>query len=303
MKYFLSICFCVFTLAGALGQQRYMFTQYMFNGLAINPAYAGSHEALSVTALSRHQWVGMDGAPNTQTLAVHGPVKGKSIAVGGLFVRDQIGVATNHTIYGSYAYKIENRHYHLSFGLQGGFSAYNSNLSQVSLSNQDDASFYSNNSTAFLPNAGVGAYFYLKNFYAGFSIPELFTNRYNRELSKNSARQIRHYFVTMGGVLALSRTVKWKPNMMLKLADRSAPSIDLNSSFLFNDLIWLGLSYRALESIDIIFELQISQFLRFGYAYDIGTTKLSKTNGGSHEVVLNYRFHKGAKRLRNPRHF
>ncbi|MEP4533761.1 MAG: type IX secretion system membrane protein PorP/SprF [Cyclobacteriaceae bacterium] len=303
MKYFLSICIFTAIVTGASGQQQYMFTQYMFNGLAINPAYAGSHEALSVTALSRHQWVGMEGAPNTQTLAVHGPIKGKNIAVGGLFVRDQIGVSTNHTFYASYAYKIENYTYHLSFGIQGGFSAYNSNLSKVNLSNQDDASFFANNTTSFLPNAGIGVYFYLSKFYAGFSIPELFTNRYNRELARNSAQQVRHYFITMGGVIPLSRSIKWKPNMMMRLADKSTMSIDLSSSLLFNDLIWLGVSYRALESVDIIFELQVSQYLRFGYAYDIGTSKLSKTNGGSHELVLNYRFHKGAKRLRNPRHF
>ncbi|MEQ8776934.1 MAG: type IX secretion system membrane protein PorP/SprF [Marinoscillum sp.] len=303
MRKFLMISGLMIWSTFALAQQQFMFTQYMFNGLAINPAYAGSHEALSLTMFTRHQWVGMEGAPNTQTLAIHSPIHKEHIAIGGLIVRDKIGVTTNHTVYGSYAYKIDHRDYHLSFGIQGGFSVYDTNLSELRLTNSNDQRFLANDVTSFLPNVGVGAYFYLPALYVGASIPELITNPYSSQEYADGARQIRHYFFTAGGVITLNHSIKWKPNMMLRLADRSKPSVDINSSFLFNDIIWLGVSYRALESIDLIFELQVSHHLRLGYSYDMGTTNLRSTNSGSHELVLNYRFNKGAKRLLNPRHF
>ncbi|RED98983.1 PorP/SprF family type IX secretion system membrane protein [Marinoscillum furvescens] len=301
MKTLTTIILLVIGLA-ASAQQEYMFTQYMFNGLAINPAYAGSHEALSVTAMHRDQWVGMDGAPSTQTLAVHSPIRQKHIAVGALFVRDQIGVTTDHTLFGSYAYKIDHHNYHLSFGLQAGFSMFNNDLSNVQLTNQDDQRFYGNGESAFLPNAGVGVYFYLPQFYAGLSVPQLFTNKYS-ENSDRIAGQVRHYFLTVGAVFPISRNVKWKPNLMMRAADRSGFGLDINSSFLFNDIVWIGASYRHQESVDIIFELQLSAHFRFGYAYDISTNGLNNANAGSHELVINYRFTRGARRLMNPRNF
>lgn len=301
MKTLTTIILLVFSYAVS-AQQEYMFTQYMFNGLAINPAYAGSHEALSVTAMHRDQWAGMDGAPSTQSLAVHSPIRQKHIAVGALFVRDQIGVTTDHTFYGSYAYKIDHHDYHLSFGLQAGFSMFSNNLSDVKLTNQDDQRFYANGERAFLPNVGVGIYYYLSRFYAGISVPQLFTNKYS-ENSDRIAGQVRHYFLTVGAVFPISRNVKWKPNLMVRAADRSGFGVDINSSFLLNDIVWLGVSYRHTESVDIIFELQLSSHLRFGYAYDISTNGLRTANTGSHELVLNYRFSKGAKRLMNPRNF
>lgn len=291
------------TVGASFAQQQHMFTQYMFNGLAINPAYAGSHEALSVTVLSRLQWVGLEGAPSTQTLAIHGPLKKDHIALGGLIVRDNIGVTTNHSVYGSFAYKIEHQDYHISFGLQGGFSNYNTNLSDIRLTNPDDLPFLANGVSSFIPNIGAGVYFYLRNLYAGFSIPELLTGRFNQIDTDLAARQVRHYYLTWGAVVPINHSIKWKPNILLKLAGNSKPSIDLNSSFLFDDIIWLGVSYRAGASIDLIFELQITHQLRFGYAYDIGTTELNSSNAGSHELVLNYRLSKSAKGLKNPRHF
>ena len=297
------IAILILTVGITHAQQQHMFTQYMFNGLAINPAYAGSHEALSVTVLSRLQWVGLEGAPSTHSFAIHGPLKKEHIAVGALVVKDVIGVTTNHSVYGSFAYKIEHRDYHISFGLQGGFSSYNTNLSNIRLTDADDLPFLANGVSSFIPNIGAGVYFYLRNLYAGFSIPELIIGKFNQIDTDLAARQVRHYYLTWGAVLPLNHAVKWKPNILVKLADRSKPSIDLNSSLLFNDVIWFGVSYRVGASVDLIFELQLTDQLRFGYAFDIGTTNLKTTNAGSHEFVLNYRISKHARRLQNPRHF
>ena len=297
------ILFLIFTGSIACAQQQYMFSQYMFNGLAINPAYAGSHEALSITALSRLQWLGLEGAPSTHSIAVHGPLKKDHIALGGLIVMDKIGVTTNNTVYGSFAYKIDHSNYHISFGLQGGFSNYKTNLSDILLTNPDDQPFLANDASSFIPNVGAGVYFYLSNLYIGASIPQLLVGKFNKDGSHLAARQVRHYFLTLGGVLPINHVVKWKPNVMVQLADRSKPSIDLNSSFLFNDVIWFGVSYRVGASVDFILELQITDHLRFGYAYGVGTNDLNPTYSGSHELVLNYRISKQSKKLHNPRHF
>ncbi len=285
------------------GQQQAMFTQYMFNGLVLNPAYAGSHESISMTALSRHQWVGIEGAPNTQTFSIHSPVPGKNIGLGAYFVRDNIGVTTDNNLFMSYSYRIQMRKGILSFGLQGGLSSVRVSYDDLEISDSN----LSGTESDFKPNFGAGFYYLSNRFYVGLSIPYILRQR----SANNGATlpqeintdQIQHYYLTSGLIFDLSPLVKLKPSILLK-AVRGAPmELDFNTMILFDDKIWFGVSYRSFDSIDLLFELQLNQQFRLGYAYDITTSDLKQVNSGSHEIMLNYRMVFNKSKIVTPRYF
>jgi len=285
----------------AKAQQQPMFTQYMFNGLAINPAYAGSHQALSATAIARAQWVGLDGAPNTQSVSVHAPVPDKHIGLGMMFLRDNIGVTKQNSLYLSYAYRISSPKYNLSFGLQGGFDDYSHNLTDIGI---DGDNFLSGNIKSFRPNIGAGIYFTTERFYAGASLPMLFTSAKNDASIRFIYSQLeRHYFITAGYVFDLNPALKLKPNLLVKAVDGAPVEFDFNANLLINDVLWVGASYRSMESVDILLELQINNQFRVGYSYDFLTNDLGKVNAGSHELMLNYLFRYSKSRVITPRYF
>lgn len=286
-------------------QQQYIMTQYMFNGLALNPAYAGSHESWSVTLMSRHQWTGIEGAPTTQSLALHGPIsKLKGASLGMLLVKDKFGAIELNNLYISSSYRIsfDGGRQHLSFGLQGGFSTFNVDLANAHLIDPDDPVFDNQNMRSFLPNFGTGIYYHGQKVFVGVSIPYIINNRLNQVNSQKS-KQIRHYYITAGSIIELSHNVKYKPSILVRYVNKVPIDFDLNSSFLLNDVIWLGVTYRLKDSFDFILELQFTDNLRFGYSFDLTTSELKTVSSGSHEFVLNYRFKKKHHKVFHPRHF
>ncbi|GAA5043814.1 membrane protein [Marivirga lumbricoides] len=304
MKY-LQILLIAFLLIAQLevrAQQQAMYTQYMFNGLAINPAYAGSHETLSLTALLREQWVNIEGAPSTQTLSLHAPVKRKKIGLGMLIMKDRIGIINQTGAYGSYAYKVnfENRGT-LSMGISAGFSYYDAPFSQV---NPNDPSFANIDVREFHPNVGVGLYYYTPTFYAGISTPQILETTFNRSSKDSDSEFRRHYFATAGKLFALSPNVKLLSSVLFKAVDGAPAEFDINASVLLQEVLWLGLSYRSFDSFDGIIRIQVTPAFQIGYSYDfITTSELSRVNGGSHEIMLNYRFSFNKKRILTPRYF
>ncbi|MGI9542868.1 MAG: PorP/SprF family type IX secretion system membrane protein [Cyclobacteriaceae bacterium] len=294
---FLGITLCSY------GQQHIMYTQYMFNGLAINPAYAGSHEALSVTTLVREQWAGLKGAPSTQTLAAHSPIKNKHIGVGGVLVHDRIGVSHEYGFYGAYAYKIPMEKGTLSMGLQVGFTSYREDLNDLLLQTRPAPDFQDYKS-AFMPNFGAGVFYSGERFYAGFSLPRMLQNSFDKENTTTVAKEIRHYFLTGGYVFDLNRNLRLKPNFLVKAVEGAPLQIDLNANLLIHDVVWLGLSHRSMADWAALLELQINQNFRLGYAYDfVNITELSKVQAGSHEIMLNYNFNKPQRKIKTPRFF
>ena len=228
----------------AVAQQHTMYTQYMFNGLALNPAYAGSHGDLSITALAREQWSGLDGAPSTQTFAIHSPIKNKRISLGMVLLRDQIGVSKEHAVYGSYAYRIAMEKGTLSMGLQVGFTSYREDLNDLLLLHRPAADFQDQKSS-FLPNVGAGLFYTSERFYAGFSIPRMLQNSIDQNNPVSVAKELRHYFLTGGYLFYLSKDLKLKPNFLLKVVEGAPIQLDLNANLLIKDLIWVGLSHRV----------------------------------------------------------
>nr|WKN34466.1 type IX secretion system membrane protein PorP/SprF [Tunicatimonas sp. TK19036] len=303
MKKYLLYIYFTLSFIPVLAQQQPMYTQYMFNALAINPAYAGSQGSWSATALGRLQWVGMQGAPRTKTLAVHGPVFNQKIALGLNIIHDEIGVSCQSGVFATYAYRIKLFSLaNLAFGLQGGFHQYQTNFTKVLLQNSNDQHFIANESRIFLPNVGAGIFYQTQRFYAGASVPQLLTQTY---LSNGDyqAKQARHYFVHAGYVFPLNEVLKIKPNFLLKMVEGAPVEVDLNANLLILEKLWVGASYRSFDALSGLIEVLPTDRLRIGYAYDYTLTDLQQVGVNTHELMVNYRFAVPKQKIVTPRYF
>ena len=284
-------------------QQQFVITQYMFNGLVLNPAYAGTHESWSFTVMNREQWSGIPGSPSTQTLTAHGGfTRNKESALGFILSNDAFGAINFTNVYAAYAYRINfgrSRH-HLSMGLQGGVSLLNVDLSREDLIDPNDP-VLNNDYNSRMPNFGTGIFYNGPKFYGGISVPFILNNRLNQS-DQDLSRQVRHYYLTCGAILPLSHDIKYKPSFLVRYAN-GISDIDITTSFLFRDVIWLGVTYRVKNSVDFILELQFTDNFRFGYSYGLVTSELGQSTSGSHELVLNYRIKKQHPRVNHPRRF
>jgi type IX secretion system PorP/SprF family membrane protein len=287
----------------AIAQQVATYSQYMFNGLAINPAYAGSHDALSTTALSRFQNVGLPGAPNTQTLSIHSPLINKRVAVGLLVIHDKISVIDQTGIHGSYAYRIPvSKKGTLSMGLQGGVSFYRAGYSSLDIFDPKDPAFASDIREA-RPNVGAGLFYYTKLAYVGLSVPHLINNAFDRGGQFKTVYQNKPVILTGGYVFSIHRLLKFKPNALLKFLDGSPVEFDINANLLVDEVVWVGLSYKSSKSVALLTQLQITDQFQVGYTYQITAGPIRTVEVGSHEIMLNYRFVFNKKGLVSPRYF
>ena len=287
------------------GQQQALSTQYMYNTLAINPAYAGTHETLSLTANIRSQWSGIEGAPNTQTLSTHGPLSKDKIAIGLNILHDKIGVTNFTSITPSGAYRIHfDSDKILSFGLSFSMSHYKAGLSQLNPGSSNDIAF-ANDINKWMPNFGAGAFYYSKKYYVGLSVPYLLKNKTSYENSEKDYQSNLdpHYYLTGGYVFTLDHRLKLKPNFMLRGVKGDLANIDINTNLLIDDMFGIGLSYRWSESVAILLELFLTEQLRFGYSYDYVVGGLNKVTTGSHEIMINYRFPFTKSKVITPRYF
>ena len=284
-------------------QQVATYAQYMFNGLAINPAYAGSHDALSATALSRFQNVGLPGAPQTQTISVHSPLRNKKVALGLLFIHDKISVINQTGIHFSYAYRIRvSQKATLSMGLQGGIGFYRAQYTQLETYQSNDPAF-SKDIRESRPNIGAGFYYYTQRTYFGISAPHLVNNVFDRGVQYETVYQNKPIILTGGYVIPLNRLLKFKPNGLLKILDGTPVEFDVNANFLFDEVLWLGLSYKSSHTVALQTQLQLNDQLQLGYSYQITAGPIRTVELGSHEMMLNYRFRFNKKGLVTPRYF
>ena len=292
------------TLSSAFAQQEAMYSQYMFNTMAINPAYAGSREVFSTTLLARAQWRGIEGAPTSQTLSMDAPLYNKKVGIGLIAFNDQIGLSHNTGIHGSYAYRIRFNRYTLSMGIKLGVVQYSANLNDAVLSvgaTTADKGFQ-NNISVLIPSAGAGFFLNSDKFYFGASIPNL----YNTQLSKTNNVEVNkynHMFALAGYVFKLDEDIKLKPSFLYKFVKGAPMELDLNANLWLYDVVGLGLSYRTNDAVVGMFEVQVRNNFRVGYSYDYTTTGLQKYNSGSHELILRYEFGFGKNKVITPRYF
>jgi type IX secretion system PorP/SprF family membrane protein len=276
---------------GAMAQQYPVFSQYYFNELVINPAYAGSHVQLSLNATYRNQWVNFPGAPRTFSFSGHTSLHKGKIGLGLLANQDGIGSYNNQNVYAYYAYKIRFNRGTLSMGLQAGFNFLGVDFSKLDLVNQNDGSFSSANE--FKPNFGAGLYYNQKNFFVGFSVPFLLNNTVSPS-GKGTLQQIteaRYYFLRGGTVLPLtgSKTVKINPSILVRAQEGQPLSFDLNAGFIFYDQLSTGISWRSVDAIITFVDFKISDNFHFAYSYDWTSSDISRFSNGSHEFMINYR--------------
>lgn len=292
MRYFLVIAQLFVFFAAAHAQQYPVFTQYYFNELVINPAYAGAHVQFSATAMYRNQWVNFPGAPRTFNFTSHTSLLKNKIGVGLMVNRDEIGSYKNNHIYGSYAYKIHLQEATLSMGLQAGINVLGINFDAIDLRNPGDASF-TNIIGAVKPNFGAGVFFSKKNFFAGFSIPFILNNAVATSAEDFLAeiREARYYFIRSGFIMPLDRMdrVKLSPSVLIRTQEGQPLSFDINTAVIFYDLLSIGTSYRLGDSFITYIDLKISDRVHFGYSYDLTSSSINGYSAGTHEFMLNFR--------------
>ena len=294
----------LFTIS-AKAQQDPQYTQYMYNMNIVNPAYAGSNDALSLNFLARIQWVGIEGAPRTITLGAHSPV-GKNVGLGLSVIVDEIGPVQEQNLYGDFSYTLKvSEDANLALGLKAGFTFFNVCFTCINTTDPNDAAFINQNANRILPNVGAGAYYYTDKYYVGLSVPNLLQTfhfeKNGGQVTRASER--KHFFLTSGYVFDLEGDIKLKPSIMLKAAEGAPLSVDFSGNILFNEKFELVLSYRLDESVSALVNVRARRNLRIGYAYDHTLTTLGNYNSGSHEIFLLFNFDFERSKIRSPRFF
>lgn len=296
-----------FTASMATAQQEPMISQYMFNGLFLNPAYAGSHPYASATALHRSQWAGMAGAPRTNLLGIDGPLMGNKMGLGLTFSHDMIGVSRDMEIAANYAYRIRTgTKGHLAFGLKAGLSLYSANLSDLTYWDAQDALYQNNISNATVGKYGFGIYWNNERSFIGLSVPTIYVadGKVSSELPGSPAHYFtQHFYLNTGHVFEINENFDLKPSVLVKYQQQAPPEADLNLNVLFKDRFWLGAGYRTGDAVVGMVEFQVNHLFRVGYAYDMNTSKLRHYNGGSHEVMLGIDLGREPIMIKNPRYF
>ncbi len=262
-------------------QQLPQFTQYMFNTISVNPAYAGSREGLSLTALHRNQWAGLEGNPTTSTFSFHTPMNNERVGLGLSYITDKLGFESTNYVYGDFSYSIPvSFSARLSFGLKAGFTNYR-------LQNPDlNDPFFNANFNSWKPNFGAGLYLSTDRWYAGISSPRILNTDLNE--GEFQALERNSYYAIGGLVLDLSLDIKFRPSVITKFTNGAPATYDITSSFLFYEKFWVGASYRFNDASNFgaFMDYQISRDIRIGYAYDLPTATIRPYSGGTHEVIL-----------------
>lgn len=288
--------------ANVLAQQDPQYTDYMFNTLTVNSAYAGSRGHFTATALHRSQWVGLDGAPTTQSFSIDSPI-GKNVGLGISVVNDRLGPSDEFYLDANFSYTIRlNNNRRLSFGVKGGGRLLNIDWSRGQ-AQQSEALFQQNINNKFLPTIGAGVYLHGEKSYIGLSVPNFLTNEHYDEVANSVAAERVHFFLIGGKVFDLSSRVKLKPAFLAKFVSGAPIIVDLSANFMFHDKLRLGVAYRWDDSFSGLAGFQITPKLMIGYAYDHTTTRLRNFNSGTHEIMLRFELRTKEKQLKSPRFF
>jgi len=289
-------------------QQDAQYTQYMYNTLSVNPAYAGSRGHLSIAGLYRAQWVGLDGAPETQTFNLHAPVGYKGLGLGVSFVNDIIGPSseTYFDLDLSYTLRTGNDA-RLSFGLKASANLLNVDFTKLNSdpSQGDDPDLQQNIDNRFSPNIGAGVYYHTQNFYAGLSVPRILETTHFETSSLSTAREQMNLYFISGYVFDLNPFVKFKPAVLAKVVQGAPFQLDVSANFLFNEKFIGGVAYRWGAAFSGMIGFRLSDQFLIGLAYDRELTELGAANfnDGSFEIILRYDFISAISNLRSPRFF
>jgi type IX secretion system PorP/SprF family membrane protein len=303
---FIWLILMLLSSAATWAQQQPMYSQYMFNMMNINPAYAGSRGVTSGTALYRDQWVGIPGSPKTSSFSLDMPLYEKKIGLGIQLYDDRLGIERSSGINASYAFRIQiTNSGTLSLGLQAGLLNYRANYSEVRTFQPNDPSF-SQNISGLLPAAAAGVYYNSDKFYIGFSTPALLKTKISYDNSTDvtsvTGRDL-HLFLASGFVVSLNQDLMLKPSVLVKAVSGAPVEYDLNTNLWIQNTLALGFSYRTGDALVGMIEFQMNKQLRFGYAYDKTFSNLGSLNTGTHELMLRMEFGSSNTKVVSPRYF
>ncbi|MCA1919830.1 MAG: type IX secretion system membrane protein PorP/SprF [Flavobacterium piscis] len=295
----------VFMFFSAVGfaQQDAQYTQYMYNTININPAYAGSRGAMSIFGLYRTQWVGLDGAPETSSFSLNTPLSNSNLGLGVSFVNDKIGPTNENALSADLSYTVPTSEtFKLSFGIKATANLFSLDVNKLNPEHQGDPQFQDLKSK-FSPNVGAGVYYHSDKAYIGLSVPNFIeTNRYDDNDTAIFKDKINYYLIA-GYVFDLDPYIKFKPAVLTKMVEGSPLQVDLSANFMFNDKFVAGLAYRWSAALSAMAGFQVTDGLFIGYSYDRETTRLSNYNSGSHEIFLRFEFFNNYSRITSPRFF
>lgn len=315
MKLYYRLSYLILLLCSTMsyGQQDAQYTQYMYNTVSVNPAYAGTRGVLSVVGLHRSQWVGLDGAPRTQTLAIHSPIGLGRVGLGGSVVHDEIGPSQESYFTADFSYTIPTSvEGKLSFGLKAGGRLLDVDFSKLSLDDNTDERFQNNIRNQFSPTVGIGFYYRTQKLYLGLSVPNLLetdhfdtTNANVGSSTEFLAKERINYYLIGGYTFQLNDDVAFKPAILTKLVFGAPLQVDLSGNFLLYEKLTLGVAYRLSAAFSGLVGFQVSDSTFIGFAYDRETTELGNTkfNDGSFELTMRFEMFKKYNRLLTPRFF
>ena len=302
MKTRILIFVLILTASASFAQQDAQFTQYMYNTINVNPAYAGSRGVMSIFGLHRTQWVGLDGAPVTNALSLNTPINNSNIGIGLSAINDRIGPTVENTLSVDVSYTVQTSEtYKLSFGVKGTGNFFNLDASKLNPLVDNDPSLVNYNK--FSPNVGAGVYLHSDKSYIGVSVPNFIqSNRYDSDNVAIFKERINYYFIA-GHVFDLNPNIKFKPALLTKLVTGSPLQVDVSGNFMFYEKFVIGAAYRWDAAVSALAGFQITDGLYIGYGYDMETTKLRKYNSGSHEVFLRFELFNNYNKIISPRFF
>lgn len=284
-------------------QQDALYTNYMYNTSTINPAYAGTREALSVFGLHRSQWVGLEGAPITSSFTAHTPLGFSNTGLGISFVNDQIGPSVENNISIDFSYRILIGLNTLSFGIKGSANLLNIDYRKLDIYDMSDPKFQNNVDNQFSPNVGAGLYWYSNNHYVGLSIPSFLETKHYNDNSYSLLKERMHFYIMGGYVFNLSNDIKLKPAFLTKIVQGSKLQLDTTANLMFYDKFIIGGSYRWDAAVSVLTGFQLTEKFLVGYSYDTDSNRLANYNSGSHEIFLRFELLPKQEKIYAPRFF
>ena len=292
----------MFTGMLSFAQQDAQFTQYMYNTINVNPAYAGSRDVMSAFVLHRAQWIGIDGAPVTNAVSINAPIKGSDIGMGISLINDKLGPTQENTFSADLSYTINTSEtFKLSFGVKATANLFNLDATKLNPENANDANLQNYNK--FTPNIGAGVYLHSNKAYVGFSVPNFIESQSYNDNDVAINKEKIHYYLIAGYVFDMSDSVKFKPALLTKMVQGSPLQVDLSGNFLINEKFTAGIAYRWSAAMSALVGFQANESWFIGYGYDLETTKLANYNSGTHEIFLRYELFKKYDQIISPRFF
>lgn len=294
---------CMFSAAPDVqAQQDSQFTQYMYNTVSINPAYAGTRGSLSMLGDYRNQWIGLDGAPETLNFSVHSPIGVQGVGLGLGFTSDKIGPSVESIVTADFSYTVNvSEGTQLSFGLKGGFSFLDIDPTKLVIYDPNDYDLSENNYRS--PIIGAGLYLHSENWYLGLSSPNFLETDHYDDVQVSTATEKTHVYFIAGYVFTLNPNLKLKPTLLAKAVSGAPLAIDVSANALLYDRLTLGLAYRFDAAVSALAGFQVNDNIMIGYAYDYDTTPLGNYNDGSHEIFLRFELGTKLRAKVNPRFF